>query len=58
MTLKALYSLTGTILLFGICAIQYSIYSSSLFMFLEGIMLLWLGVSLTFHVWEQERLDI
>ncbi len=58
MSLKALYSLTGTMMMMGLAATLYGMQSSSCLLFLEGLILLWLSFSLTASVWESQRLDM
>jgi hypothetical protein len=58
MTLKALYPLTGTMMLMGTAAMLYGLQQLSPIVFLEGIFLLWLGFSITVNTWEVNRLDM
>ena len=52
MSLKALYPLTGTIMMIGMSATLYGIHSVSPSIFFEGVFLMWLGFSLTVNLWE------
>jgi uncharacterized membrane protein len=57
MSFKALYPLTGTMMLIGILAMAYGMQSMSITIFLEGIFLMWLSFSITSSVWEAQRLE-
>ncbi len=56
MSMKALYPITGTIMLIGMTATLYGIHSLSFSIFVEGLFLMWLGFSLTANIWEDQRL--
>ena len=57
MSFKALYPLTGTIMMIGMTATLYGIHSLSFSIFIEGVFLMWLGFSLTANIWEAHRLE-
>lgn len=57
MTNKDIYPLTGTMFVMGITAIVYGIYSSSAFIVLQGLYLLWLAITTTLQVIEAQRLE-
>ena len=54
----ALYSLSGTIMILGVFAMLYGMLGSSLFIFIEGGILVWLGLAITMSVWEGKRLEM
>jgi hypothetical protein len=56
MSLKALYPLTGTIMIMGLAASLYGVQSGSFPVFIEGVFLMWLSFSLTINIWETQRL--
>jgi hypothetical protein len=58
MTLKALYPLTGTMMLMGITAMLYGVHELSPIIVLEGVVLLWLGFTITVNTWELNRVDM
>jgi hypothetical protein len=58
MSLNALYPLTGSMMLIGICAMVYGIQSLSLILFLQGLFLVWEGFRITVTIWEANRGDM
>lgn len=58
MTGKALYPLTGTMILLGTAVMMYGLQQLSPILFFEGVFLAWLGFSITVNVWEANRLDM
>lgn len=58
MTGKALYPLTGTMMLLGMAVMMYGLQQLSPILFFEGVFLAWLGFSITVNVWEANRLDM
>lgn len=57
MTMKALYPLTGTMMLMGTGVMLYGLQELSPILFFEGLFLIWLGFSITVNVWEASRLE-
>ena len=56
--MKPLYGLTSTIMVVGLFAFLYGMYSMSFSIFIEGLFLLWLGFRLTIHAIDNQQLDI
>lgn len=53
----SVYSLSGSIMFLGFAGILYGVQSSSLTIVIEGIILLWLGCSLTMSLIEKQALE-
>jgi hypothetical protein len=53
----SVYSLSGSIMFLGFAGILYGVQSSSLTIAIEGIILLWLGCSLTMSLIEKQALE-
>lgn len=55
--MKRLYSLAASIMLLGMGGIVYGVQTSSITITIEGIILLWLGTSITVSLLERQALE-
>lgn len=55
--MKRLYSLAASIMLLGMGGIVYGVQASSITITIEGIILLWLGTSITVSLLERQALE-
>jgi hypothetical protein len=54
-TMNSLYALTNTITMVGLLASLYGFFTASFSIFIEGIILLWIGFYLTSKAMEPEQ---
>jgi hypothetical protein len=53
--MNSLYALTNTIMMLGFLATLYGFFTASFSIFIEGIILLWIGFYLTSKAMEPEQ---
>ncbi len=56
--MNALYPCTGTFTVLGLGLLTYGITSGSFLMFAQGLYLTYMGVLLTFGIWNDLRQDV
>ena len=56
--MNALYSCTGTITVLGLSLLTYGVTTSSPLLFFQGLYLTYMGVHMTFGIWNELRQEL